>query len=239
MTKIIGIIQARMGSTRLPGKTMTEIDGKPFLEHVIKSIRLSKKLNKIVIATSDNPKDDIIEKFAIEKNIPFFRGSEKDVLDRFYKTAKKYDVDFIVRLCADNLFLNFQVMDEMIDTALKEKYGYVNDVYGYPTPNGIVSEVLSMKALEIMWKNAKEEHQREHITQYIIENPEKFKIKNFEIPKWLQRKDIRLTLDTKKDLELLKILYTKFYKNKDKYDLKEIIEFLDKNPEIKNINMEK
>jgi len=239
MSKILGVIQARMGSTRLPHKTMTKIDGKPFLEHVIKSIRLSKKLDKIVIATSNNQKDDVIEKFAIKNKIPFFRGSEEDVLDRIYKATKKYDVDFIVRLCADNLFLNFQVMDEMIDLALKEKYDYVNDVYGHPTPNGIVSEVLSVKALETMWKNATEKHQREHITQYILENQNKFKIKNFDIPEWLQRNDMKLALDTKKDLELLKILYFKFYKNKDSYNLKEIIEFLDKNPEIKNINMEK
>lgn len=239
MLKVIGIIQARMGSTRLPGKTMKKIDGKPFLEYVIKSIKLSKKLDKIVIATSNNPKDDIIEKFALKNNILIFRGSEEDVLDRMYKAAKKYNADFIVRLCADNLFLNFEIMDKMIDLAIKEKYDFVNDVYGNPTPNGIVSEVLNMKALETMWKKAEKKHQREHITQYIVENPSLFKIKNFDVPKWLQRNDIKLALDTKEDLKLLKILYFKFYKNKDEYNLKEIIEFLDKNQNIKNINSKK
>lgn len=247
MSNVIGIIQARMGSTRLPGKTMTNIDGKPFLYYVIKSIKLSKRLDKIVIATSTNAKDDIIERFGIENDIPVFRGSEEDVLDRMYKAAKKYNPDFVVRLCGDNIFLNFEAMDKMIEIALKDNYDYVNDFYSKyvnevhdtPTISGIVSEVLSMKALETMWKSAKKQEQREHITKYIVENPEKFKIKNFDIPKWLQRKDIRLTLDTEEDLKLIKILYSKFYKNKDKFDLKEIVDYLDKNPEIRNINLKK
>lgn len=234
--KVVGIIQVRMGSTRFPRKAMAIVEGKPVIQHIIDLVKNSKKIDKIVIATSKNKKDDTIASFAKKTNIACFRGSEENVLDRIYKTAKKYNVGAVVRICADNLFLDVETMDKMIDELIGKRYDYITNACEKGLPLGTVSEVVSMKALEIAWKKAKRSYQREHVTPFIKESPKIFKIKYFEVPKWLQRQDIKLALDTKKDIDLIRILYKRFYEENKLFNLKLIINFLDKNPAIKKIN---
>jgi spore coat polysaccharide biosynthesis protein SpsF len=232
---ILALIQARMGSTRLKEKMIKEIEGKTIIGHMIELVKKSGKIDKIVLATSTNKKDDIFEEICKEHRIDIFRGNENDVLSRLYLAAKKYNATIVVRICADNPFLDTKAIEGMINELVEKRYDYITNYHEKGAPSGTVSEVLTFDALEKAFKEAKKENEREHVTPFIRENPGIFKIKYAEVPEWLQRQNIRLTYDTEKDLELIRILYEKFYENGE-IDLKKVINFLDKNPALIKLN---
>lgn len=235
MKEHLALLQARMQSTRLPEKMTKDLEGKRVIDHMIELVKKSKKIDKIVLATSDNKKDDIFEEICNKHKIEIFRGSENDVLSRLYLAAKKHNADIIIRICADNLFLNVDLMDNMVDELIEKKYDYITDSHDKGAPSGTLSEVMTLNALEKAFKESKKENEREHVTPYIREHPELFNIKFFEVPLWLKRKNIRLTYDTAEDLQLIRLLYKKFY-NEGNIDLKEVISYLDKNPQLVEMN---
>jgi len=235
--KIVAIIQARMGSTRLPGKVLMEISGKPLLWHVVNRVSYSKYISQIVIATSTNPKDDEIEKFAKKYNLNIFRGSENDCLDRYYKAAKKYKADVIVRITADCPLICPKIIDKVILEYIKGDFDYVTNTIVYTYPDGCDVEVFSFEALEKAWREAKDPVEREHVTVY-IRNSEEFKIKNVVNDKPVNPQEYKWSVDKQNDLEFVKEVYNHLYNDRKVFSYKDIMNLLRKNPWIKKINME-
>lgn len=234
MKKIVAIIQARMSSTRLPGKILIDIAGKPLLAHVINRVSKSKLVKNIVLATTSNPADQVLVDFAKKNSIDYFVGSEDDVLDRFYHAAKRFKAEIIVRITPDDPFKDPEVMDKIIEIMLQCDYDYVSNTIKPTYPEGLDIEVFNFKALEKAWLNAKKSSEREHVTPYIWNHPELFKLYNVENDADLS--SMRWTLDTPDDLKFTKAVYERLYMPERIFLKKDILALLDQEPELKKIN---
>jgi spore coat polysaccharide biosynthesis protein SpsF len=229
------IIQAHMGSTRLPGKVMKKFCNKEVLLHVYDRCCRGAKVDKVVIATSLNKENDVIEELCHKNGLDCFRGSENDVLDRYYECAKKYQPKIIIRVTSDCPLLEPKLIDFLVSNIEKDQVEFVEEEKGLLIGHG--TDVFSMKALEKLKKNSFANKQKEHVIGYYLDNKNEFTSKTYPLGKDLEHlfRPYRLTLDTKEDYELLNFLYTMFYK--DGYaDLKSIIDYIDHNPEILDIN---
>jgi spore coat polysaccharide biosynthesis protein SpsF (cytidylyltransferase family) len=231
---IAAIIQARMGSTRLPGKTMMKISGKPLLFHVIERAKRSKLIEKIIVATTDGKEDDAIEKKSVEYGASVFRGSRDDVLDRYYQAARKYKADVIVRITADDPLKDPEVVDKAIKSFLSGKYDYVNN-FSEPTyPEGLDVEVFSFSALEKAWKEAAKPSEREHVTPYIWGNPRNFRLHCVKNGKDLS--GMRWTIDYPKDLSFARTVYKYLYREGKIFLMGDVLDLLQRKPEVGRIN---
>jgi spore coat polysaccharide biosynthesis protein SpsF len=191
------IIQARTGSTRLPKKVLKKIGDRNILEHIL--FRLNKIQNKVrvVIATSDLEENNQIEVFCYSNKIDCFRGSEQNVLERYYLCAKKNNFDCIVRLTGDNPFVDIEELDNLINLHIKSKSDYSRSFA--VLPKGVGSEIFSFDALEQSYFHGKNENHKEHVNEYIEENEDKFKVSELKVPNEKNRPEINLTVDTPDD----------------------------------------
>ena len=197
------IIQARVGSTRLPGKVIKEIDGvNTVLDYVINQVKFSKKIEKIIVATTDLIEDEVICKNLSLLKIEFFRGSSEDVLDRYYHCAKKFSIDNIVRVTADNPLIDPNIIDLVIDEYENNKCDYASNTLHRTFPYGTEVEVFSFKSLEKAWNNAKKPSEREHVTPFIYDLQNRFILINKEFQEDLSH--LRYTIDRIEDLKLVK-----------------------------------
>ncbi|HDK7159462.1 TPA: spore coat protein [Clostridium botulinum] len=229
------IIQAHIGSTRLPGKIMKNICGKEVLLHVYERCVKAKEVNKIIIATSKNTKDNQIEKFCKKHNIECFRGSESDVLDRYYECAKRYNPDYIVRVTSDCPLLEPKLIDYWIKNAVKDNIDFVEEEKELFIGFGL--DIFSYNALERMKNRASENKQKEHVVGYYYDNKNEFIHNKYLLEdelKYLYR-PYRLTLDTIEDFNLINAIYEKFYEN-DYVELNKVMNFLDTDKSMLNIN---
>ena len=234
MTKTVGIIQVRLDSTRLPKKALKEIVGKPMITHLIERIKQSKKLDEIIVATTEDKSDDEVVNVIGKLNIPTFRGSYEDVLDRYFQAAKKYDADVIVRITGDCPLIDPDVVDEIIEYFNNHDFDYVSNTIKPTYPDGLCVEVFSFKALEKAWNQAELLSEREHVTPYITKHPEIFKIKNIENS--VDLSDLRWCVDQQEDLDFVKEVFKSLYNKDYVFHMEEILELLDKNPDLKKIN---
>jgi spore coat polysaccharide biosynthesis protein SpsF len=234
MKNILIISQARCGSTRLPGKVLKKICDKPLLWYLYKRIDNVKTPNTFIIATATNPNSKPIIEFAEKFNINVFVGSEEDVLDRHYQAAKKFSGDIIVRITSDCPLADPQIIDTGLKIFLNGNYDYVSNVHPPTYPDGFDVEIFSFNALEIAWKEAKEQFDREHVTAYIWRNSDKFILKNFENNEDLS--NIRLTVDTKEDFILISKVIERFFENWSNITMNDVVNFLMENPELLKIN---
>jgi spore coat polysaccharide biosynthesis protein SpsF len=238
--KIVAILQARNGSQRLPGKVMMDILGKPMLWHIIKRLKKSKLTDEVVVATTTSKKDDLIVELAQSMHIGVFRGSEQDVLDRYYKTAVEYKADIIVRVTADCPLIDPRIIDKVIEYFLEGQYDYVTNTFiegdriKLTFPDGLDTEVFSFKALEKAWKEAKTPLEREHATSYIWKNPTKFKLGAYQNNEDLST--MRWTVDYELDLEFVRQIYEKLGAKGEIFYMEDIVELLRKNPRLCEIN---
>lgn len=191
------IIQAYMGSKRLPGKILKVINNKTILEHILFRLTFLKHNAKIVLATSILPCDNIVEEFCIKVNINCFRGSKENVLERYYMCAKKYGFCNIVRLTGDNPFVDIEELANLIDLHFQAASDFSNSFESLPV--GVGAEVFSFSALEKSYLEGKAPHHREHVDEYMLENPAVFKTSILKVPPDKNRHDIRLTVDTEDD----------------------------------------
>lgn len=236
--KIVSIIQARVNSIRFPGKVMKEIMGKSMLQLQIKRIKRCKLINQIVIATTTNPDDYKIEKLAKKLKVTCFRGSEKDVLDRYYQAAKKYRATIIVRITGDNPVIDPKIICQLIKLFQTNKVDYVSNTRVQSFPIGMNAEVFSINALTSAWRGAKSAYDREHVTSFIYNPKSNFKLKDLIAKKSVRRPDLRLTVDKQADFKLVKAIYTKLYPLKPNFATKDIIDLLDQNPRLNKINQD-
>jgi spore coat polysaccharide biosynthesis protein SpsF (cytidylyltransferase family) len=240
--KVVAIIQARMGSTRLPGKVLLKIQGKPILWHIVNRLKFSKYINNIVISTSTSRSDDKIELFAKGNNIDFFRGSENDVLDRVYKTALKFSADTILRITGDCPCVDPFLIDNLIKMFETQKYDYVAIATGAGVinvkenkfPDGLDAEYFSFETLKNTWENAKSPIDREHVTPYMWKVKGRFR--NGTLYSKNDYSNIRLTLDHKEDLNLIKKIYDALYEKDRCFNLKDIIKLIESNPNLVEMN---
>jgi len=222
-----------MDSSRLSGKVMMKPDGKnPIVYYVIKQLQNCKLLDDVVIATTNRPEDDVLAHFVKDMGISIFRGSSNDVLDRYYKCAKEFSFSDIVRITSDNPLIDPTIVDLVISKYLEGDIDYVSNCHPRTFPQGTETEVFSFRTLETVWKNAKNPPEREHVTPYIYNNPNKFKIFNVDYLENLSH--LRWTVDRENDFELVRTIISKIKKRP--ILMNDILELLEQQPNLKKIN---
>ena len=227
------IIQARIGSTRLPGKVMQKIDNvNTVLDYVINQVKASKKIEKIIVSTTTLSEDDIICEYLNLQKIEFFRGSSEDVLDRYYQCAKEFSLENIVRITADNPLIDPNVIDIIIDKYKNNKCDIVSNTIHRTFPYGTEVEVFSFKTLERTWKNAVKKSEREHVTPFIYDLKNKFVLINIENEENISH--IRYTVDRIEDLKLVKEIIKNIQTRP--IHIQDIVKLYKKNPKIFEIN---
>ena len=237
------IVQSRTGSSRLPAKVMMKADDKSLMiDYVINQLKHSKLHDDIVIATTNLQRDDVIFNHVSNQNISCFRGDEKNVLERHYQCAKKYAFSTIVRIPSDKPLIDPTIVDSVIEKFSSNKFDYVANcgfikknnefILDSTYPSGTEVEMFSFEALETAWKNATTSYEREHVTDYIILHPEKFKIHAINLPKDFS--DFRWALDYESDMKLIREIISRI-KNRPIL-MNDIISLLENNPKLKEIN---
>lgn len=234
MKRVVAIIQARCGSKRTPGKVMLKLAGKPIVWHIIERLKRVKNIDDIVVATTVSRKDDRLVDYLKRIEVRYFRGSEEDVLGRFIKAAKRFDVDVVVRICADSPLIEPAEIKKMIDRLLKENVDYVlvrSDLKciheGF--------EVVSLEALKKQLSLSDANYVKEHVTIYIRERPERFKIAYYTPMEDFQREGPKLSVDTPTDLKFMRKVYRRLYRPGEIVDLKQVIRLVDKDPELRRL----
>jgi spore coat polysaccharide biosynthesis protein SpsF len=231
--KIVAIIQARMTSKRLPKKVLLPINGLSVLEHVYSRLNKCKTLNEIIVATSTNISDDKIEHLCKLKNIKVFRGSLNDVLDRYYRCAKFYKADAIVRITADCPLIDPEIVDEVVKGFLSNDYDFYSLIGSFP--DGLDCQVFSFKALKKSWIEAKLRSDREHVGTYI----EKTRSSSFHsggLEKFKNFGHYRWTLDRIEDYHFLKKIFDKLFTKNRNFKSNDVIQLLKREPELLKIN---
>ncbi len=238
LMKTVAIIQARTGSTRLPGKVLLDLACKPLLAHVVERAQRIQLADAVVVATTTAPADDRIEALCARYAWRCFRGEEMDVLDRYYQAAREVNARDVVRITSDCPLFCPRQADRVIRHHLDSRADYTHNatVWGGGTPVGTGCEVLTFAALEASWREGKEPHHREHVTDYVYERGERFRTETVPAPPELWRPQYRLTVDTLEDLQLIRKIYGRLYRPGQIIDLADVIRLLDHEPELLEIN---
>ncbi|OHA24590.1 MAG: hypothetical protein A3H57_01260 [Candidatus Taylorbacteria bacterium RIFCSPLOWO2_02_FULL_43_11] len=230
--KTVAIIQARMGSSRLPGKMMMDIEGRPLIAHVVERAKRIPSLDSVWLATTISERDEPLAQYAKTLGIEIYRGSEDDVLDRYYEAAKLAKADIVMRITGDCPLLDPEVSDLVMKGYLNGDVDYVTNTKPPTFPDGLDTEVFSFEVLARVCKEAELVSEREHVTPYIWKNPKLFTIRNI-----LQDIDLsgeRWTIDTKEDFEFVSQVLRSL--GTDKSDMMSIYRLLLRNPELRKIN---
>ena len=235
--KKVTIVQARMSSTRFPGKVLKDILGKPLLIRMVERLQMSKLCGKVIVAISDNPNDDLLAELLKENQIPFFRGNENDLLERHYLCAKEEKADIVSKIPSDCPLICPKVIDKVFLAFENGTYDYYSNLHPATYPDGNDVEIFTFSALEKAYKEAKKPLEREHTTPYFWENLNLFKIGNYA---WESGKDFsmshRFTIDYKEDYDFIKCVYEALYPQKNHFELEDILNLLESRPDIFEIN---
>jgi spore coat polysaccharide biosynthesis protein SpsF (cytidylyltransferase family) len=231
---VVGVIvQARMTSTRFPGKVLRMIKGRPVIDYLFERLLHCKRLDTTVLATTTNPQDDPLEEYAAGLNLQCFRGSEEDVLDRFWGAARTFNIEHIVRITADCPLIDPKICDKVIETYLIESPDYV--VTGPQFAEGLDCEIFTLNALETAHKNAIKKSEREHVTLYINNHPELFRM--IVLENETDDSHYRFTVDEPEDFDVVKHLIDALYRDGQfPFGVEQIKHYLDLHPEIVCLN---
>ncbi len=230
--KIIALIQARMSSSRLPGKVLRDIAGRPMLLHVVDRTRRASAIDHVVVVTSTHIDDDDIEALCHTNEVPYFRGSLDDVLDRYYQAALHFRAKSIIRITADCPLLDPEIVDKIVQTFHSGAYDYVSNTIECTFPDGLDVEVFKFATLKRAWQEACLKSEREHVTAYIYKHPEFFNLGSVKHD--VDLSSLRWTVDTARDLEFVRAVYSHF--NDTTFRMREILSLLRDHPEISNLN---
>ena len=233
--KVVAIIQARMTSTRLPGKVLMDIGGDVMLARVVERVRRAKKLSKVVVAATENPADDRLAEFCRRRGWPCFRGSEEDVLDRYYRAAKEHGADVVVRVTSDCPRIDPVIIHRVVGEFLggRGEIDYASNVAPTRTfPRGQDTEVFSFEILERVWREVKDPGYREHVTLHIYSHPDRYRIAC--VTNDVDYSHMRWTVDTPEDMAFARKIYEHF--GHDRFSFADVIGALGEHPEWLEIN---
>ncbi|MFA4876150.1 MAG: glycosyltransferase family protein [Methanoregula sp.] len=234
--KTVAIIEARMTSTRLPGKVMLPILGRPTLELMIERLKRAKLIDQIVVATTQNHTDDVVEHLTHRLGVGCFRGSEDDVLDRVLRSAHANGVDVIVEVTGDCPLIDPIVVDNVIGIYQKKNIDYVSNVLKQTYPIGMDVQVFSTAVLEKVARLTQDPIDHEHVSLYIYEHPEIFSLFNIESDLPEKYWNMRLTLDTQEDYQLITAIYELLYPRNPTFTLDDIVDLLEKRKDLIELN---
>jgi len=230
---IVAIVQARMGSSRLPGKSLAEIEERPMLWHVIQRVKRATLVDQVVVATSIAPADDVIERMCLQNGVRCYRGSESDVLDRFYHAARAEKAKQVVRITADCPLIDPEVIDRVVRRFQRGDLDYASNAMVRTYPDGLDTEICSFSALERAWHEATKASEREHVTPYFRSG--KFRTANVENDVTSVYQRYRWTVDETADLEFVRAVY-KAFRGRETFVMKDILELLEKNRGLEKMN---
>jgi spore coat polysaccharide biosynthesis protein SpsF len=231
--RVVAIIQARMGSTRLPGKVLMDIAGETMLARVVNRVRRATRIDETAVATTVSGKDEPIVSECRRLGVACFRGSEEDVLDRYYQTALTHKAEAVVRITSDCPLIDPEVIDTVIEAFLTHKPDYASNCLERSYPRGLDTEVMSVEALTHAWRESKKPYQRVHVTSYIYENPELFR--TISIKADADYRHQRWTVDTPEDLTFVRTIYARLG-SKDTFSWRDVVKTLDLEPQLGGVN---
>ena len=230
---IVAIIQARTGSSRLPGKVLADLGGKTVLERVLRRLCRSALIARCVVATSTQPGDDAIVRICNRQSVLVFRGHETDVLDRFYRAATCHHAELVLRITSDCPLIDAGVTDKVIAEFLQHRPDYASNVLKRTYPRGLDTEVMNFSTLQRAWREANECYQRSHVTPYVYQNPHRFNLLSVQSEQDYSRH--RWTIDTRADLQFLRAIYERM-NNRDDFCWNEVLGLVEEEPELAVIN---
>lgn len=235
---INAVVATRMTSTRLPGKVLMDLAGQPALIRLIERLRQSKYIKDIIIATTTNTEDDIVEKTALQQGVFVYRGSEEDVLLRTVEAAEAYGTDYIVQVTSDCPLIDAATIDEVVQRMLTNPYlDYVGNHLVRTYPLGFSAEIFRTADLRFVETISRDDASvREHVSLYFYEHPELYRLSNVEAEAFLRHPEYRLTLDTHEDYELIRRVFEHLYPRKADFTLYDIVRLLQTHQEWTQIN---
>ena len=231
---ITAIIQARTGSTRFPGKVFAKLAGKPQIWHVVERLRHCRSLGNIVLAIPLSPLNDELASWGAENKVEVFRGSEDDVLSRYYHAAKKAEASVVVRITADDPFKDPALIDDVVQLLQSRNLSFAYNNHPPSFPEGLDTEVFTFAALEQAYRDSEDPFEREHVTQYFYRHPEMFPQLNLSNAENLSH--LRWTVDTPADYDMACRVYNELYRPGEVFDMNDILALLQRCPEIAAIN---
>lgn len=232
--RVVGIVQARMGSSRFPGKVLADLAGAPMLVQIIQRVRPSRWLDALVVATTEERPDDALVVATQQVGLPWFRGSAEDCLDRYYRAAVHFQAELIVRLTADNPMVEAGFVDWVVDQflAASPPYDYMSSWASQTFPVGLSVEVITVSALAMAWKEETTRQGREHVTPFLYQHPDRFRIGQVTSPQ--DYSHLRWTVDTPDDLAFVRRLYD--HMGRAQFSWREAVAVLEQNPALLEIN---
>ncbi len=231
---IAAVLQARMSSSRLPGKVLKPILGQPMICRQLERIQQATSLDSIIVATSSEPVDDPIVKAVAPLNIRCFRGSLDDVLDRFFRAAESSSADHIVRLTADCPLVDSRILDDVVETHLAESRDYTSNFLERRYPDGLDVEIATFRSLEQAWRESTLTADREHVTPFIYRQPGRFSLGSVRCDRDLAAQ--RWTVDHPEDLEFVTKVFEALYPESTNFSMWNVMELLERRPELEQIN---
>ena len=231
---IVAVLQARASSSRLPGKVLKPLLGRPMLARQLERVARSARIDKLLLATSDHASDQPVADLAREAGVAAFRGSLDDVLDRFYQAVLPHRPDHVVRLTGDCPLSDPSLIDDIVAAHLEGGYDYTSNALEPTYPDGLDVEVFRFKCLEEAWREAQLPSQREHVTPFINRQPSRYNIFHYKGEPDLSA--LRWTVDEPADFELVRTVYETLFPSNPRFPTRDILELLEKRPELKDMN---
>lgn len=231
---VLGILQARVSSSRLPGKVLKPILGKPMLLHQLERVARARSLDALVVATSTDPSDDAIEALCVREGVDCFRGSLDDVLDRFYRAALAFKARHVVRLTGDCPLVDPQVIDRTVEFYLAGDFDHAGNGVEPMFPDGLDVEALRFEILEYAWQHASLPSHREHVTLFVHQQPDRFRVGSYKNTTDLSH--LRWTVDEPEDFELVERIYQALYPLNPAFATADILDLLERRPELVDLN---
>ena len=231
--KVVAIIQARMGSTRLPGKVLKDLEGETVLSRCVKRVRRSQTINEVLVATTDRAADDAIVAECRKISAPVSRGDQDDVLDRYFRAAQLTKADVVVRITSDCPLIEPEVIDKTIAAFVEAKPDYASNSLARTYPRGLDTEVMTSATLGRAWQQAQKPYEREHVTAYIYEHPADFNL--LSVTNDVNLSEHRWTVDTPEDLEFARAVYARLKENPN-FTWRDVLGVLEREPQLLELN---
>jgi spore coat polysaccharide biosynthesis protein SpsF len=231
--KIVAIVQARMGSTRLHGKVLKDIEGETMLVRVVNRLHRSRLIDEVMVATTDRTSDDVIVEECRKCPVSVCRGDQEDVLDRYFRAAQLSQANVVVRVTSDCPLIDPEVADKTIEAFLEKRPDYASNILARTYPRGLDTEVMSFAALERAWQGARQPYEREHVTPRIFEHPAEFTL--LSVTGDADYSGQRWTVDTPEDLEFVRSIYARL-KDKPAFVWRDVLDVLDRESQLMELN---